>query len=239
MTRTLPILCTLFFIEACAVRQAASGVPTFPPDPLPVLEGPEDAEAMMHELWQDPSGADETAQAVPLPGGVSAPPGGGPTVFIAEVDSDRLATQLTLARAAVGECGWLLPDCSAAVWHTLARRAAVVGMTLRRMVLKYCSVFRGKHEGRRVWVRGLNADGKRPNGWPESASWSKHAVIWNRMYERAGLFLDGKVKDPCRGKPIHTGGDMDSHRMDPDDWRKVYCGVTHTRTSRQNFWERR
>ncbi len=174
--------------------------------------------------------------------GLGAGPAGKPD---AEAHAlDRQATQLTLGRAAVGECGWLLPDCEAGIWHTLARRTALVmqwisGTTLRGLVLRYCSVFRGKRDGRRVWVRGLRADGMRPNGWPSAASWDKHAPMWNRIYERAGQFLDGKVKDPCRGKPIHTGGDMDLHRMDTDQFRRVYCGRTYTRLRRQYFWERR
>ena len=63
---------------------------------------------------------------------------------VAIAHADRDATQLTLARAAVGECGWLLPDCEAALWHTMQRRAAMVqrwrpAYTLRQMVLKYCA----------------------------------------------------------------------------------------------------
>ncbi|NRA02872.1 MAG: hypothetical protein HRU00_09755 [Myxococcales bacterium] len=170
---------------------------------------------------------------------------------VAIAHADRDATQLTLARAAVGECGWLLPDCEAALWHTMQRRAAMVqrwrpAYTLRQMVLKYCAIFRGKHEGRRVWVRTLRP-GEKPNGWPDAkSSWEKHAPWWQRIYDRAGAYLDGQVKDPCagrkkrgKGKPIHTGGLMDKARMNPAKWREVDCGRTKTQLRTQFFWEPR
>ena len=160
-------------------------------------------------------------------------------------------TQLTLARAAVGECDLRMPDCEAALWHTMQRRAVMVqrfrpAYTLRMMVLKYCAIFRGKHEGRRVWVRALRPSGEQPPGWPRGASWEKHRPHWLRIYARAGDYLNGEVKDPCagrrkrgKGKPIHTGGLMDKGRMAPDKWREVDCGKTRTKLRTQFFWEAR
>lgn len=166
-------------------------------------------------------------------------------VMWASVAEAQAETQVVLARAAVGECGWLLPDCEAALWHTLLRRTVMVlrrqrpAYTLQRMVLKYCAVFRGKHQGRRVWIRLLQPDGEQPNGWPARSQWEKHRPWWNDVYARAGDFLAGKVKDPCKGKPIHTGGLVDRARMNPEDWQEVDCGRTRSESRAQFFWERR
>ncbi len=149
-------------------------------------------------------------------------------------------TQLTIARAAVGECGWKMPDCTAALWHTLARRRTHVaeripGYSLRKMFLQYCAIFKGRSEGRKRWVRGLRADAASPSGWTSGASWGKHMGRWQKVYARAGDFLQGNVPDPCKGKPVHTGSIVDAARMSPHRWQIVDCGVTRD----QIFWERK
>lgn len=108
-----------------------------------------------------------------------------------------------------------------------------------KQVLKYCAVFRGKYQGRRVWIRALQPDGAQPNGWPGRSKWDVHRPWWDRIYQRAGAFLSGEVKDRCKGKPIHTGGPRDRARMNPADWRMVDCGNTRTKEREQFFWERR
>ncbi len=147
--------------------------------------------------------------------------------------------QLWLARASVGECDFRLPDCHAAVWHTLRRRWLNLvlpqwpGYTLDRMARQYCAVFKGKSEKRKRWVRGLVADGSEPDGWPDAASWEVHGPHWEAIHDVAGDFLRGEVKDPCKGKPVHLGGLIDRARMNPHKWCMVRCG----KTGDQRFWE--
>ncbi len=132
----------------------------------------------------------------------------------------------------------------------MLRRAMMVrrwrpAYRLEMMLLKYCAVFRGKHEGRRIWVRALQPGTAEPTGWNPRSKWEKHAPQWNRIYDRAGAFLAGKVRDPCKGKPIHTGGRYDRWRMNPTDWSLIDCGVTRVPDCRagaeceQYFWARR
>lgn len=153
----------------------------------------------------------------------------------------RPVVQLWLARAAVGECDFILPDCHAATWFTLQRRWRRLMLrwpryTLDQMARNYCAVFKGKPERRKRWVRGLSAAGTRPDGWPSgNVPWARQSVRWAAIYARAGAFLRGEVKDPCRGKPTHLGGLIDRGRMSPHKWQMVPCG----RTGDQRFWEAR
>ncbi len=164
-----------------------------------------------------------------------------------------LPQQLTLARAAVGECDWHMPDCHAAVWHTLRRRWVESRMarpeklkhySMAKQFFQYCSVFKGPHRGRNRWVRGLRADAKKPAGWPHTADWGVHLMQWKLIYQRAGEFRSGKVADPCDGEPTHTGGLMDAKRMDSathrgkKKWCRVDCGETKRGQREQLFWER-
>lgn len=164
-------------------------------------------------------------------------PVGGEVDRVAHVDP---VVQLWLARAAVGECDFMLPDCHAATWGTLQRRLWTVILpqwpryTLDKLVRKYCAPFRGKPDARERWLRGLEASGK-PRDWPSNLDWDHYAPHWDAIYERAGAFLRGEVEDPCKGAPVHLGGLMDSARMSPHKWRTVNCGDT----GGQRFWELR
>lgn len=107
--------------------------------------------------------------------------------------------------------------------------------TLDQMARNYCAAFKGKSEGRKRWVRGLVASGDVPDGWPVRASWKRYAPHWKAVHQRAGAFLRGEVKDPCKGSPTHFGGLIDRARMNPHKWRMVPCG----NTGDQRFWAAR
>ncbi len=144
--------------------------------------------------------------------------------------------QLWLARAAVGECDLILPDCHAGTWWTLHRRWVRVmrrwpSYTLDQMARNYCAVFKGKPEGRKRWVRGLVAAATLPDGWPQArVPWERRSARWTSIYARAGAFLRGEVKDPCRGKPVHFGAGTDLLRFSLQDWERVHCGRTQAQT---------
>lgn len=150
-------------------------------------------------------------------------------------------TQRVIAQAAIAECGWLLPDCHAAVWHVLRRRADRRGRTLAQTTRAYCALWspRGGRTSRAQWVRSLHAPvaaaSPRPHGWPGNASWPRHAPMWRAVYHRAGDMLRGGVGDPCGSTAWHFGGAMDEARAKRAGWVRVQCGDT----GGQRFWGRR
>lgn len=156
---------------------------------------------------------------------------GGSDARDAEGPGVQAVVQLWLARASVAECDFMLPDCHAATWHTLQRRWRRAQRrwptyTLDQMARNYCAAFKGKPDGRKRWVRGLLAAGTQPDGWPSGASWERHSRWWARVYARAGAFLRGEVKDPCRGRPTHFGNVADMARFPPSEWKRIRCGRT-------------
>lgn len=170
-------------------------------------------------------------------------------VDTAHARSSLPPTQLVLGQSAVGECGLgKMPDCEAGVWSTLVRRW--VEATARRLArgqrafsmafqfVAYCKIFKGAHVGRAKWVRTLPDTTGKPSGWPRKLRWDVHEPLWHATYLRAGLFLRGLVPDPCDGEPVHTGGKMDRHRMNPKIWCEVSCGETKRGNREQFFWER-
>jgi hypothetical protein len=110
----------------------------------------------------------------------------------------------------------------AAVWHVLrARQKTMRGagrdIRLDAVARAYCAGFNGTTVSSRTrWVRDLNRRGKKPKGWPSNASWEKHRPIWKDTLDRASLFLEGKVSNPCPGAK-HFGntavGDIPKGRM--------------------------
>ncbi len=136
--------------------------------------------------------------------------------------------ELTLARAAVAECGWKKTDCHAATWHVMRRRQAKFSHRwedLGAMFHAYCALFRGKSKGRKQWLRSLSGRAE-PVGWPAASSWAKHTPLWIAVRNRAVLFLRGRVKDPCEGHPDHFGAGLDLLRFSPRKWRYASCGDT-------------
>lgn len=145
-------------------------------------------------------------------------------------------TQLVLAQAAVAECGWGDANCHAAGWHVLARRVSLSRnrRTLAETARAYCATWKPINRLRKPWVRALVAPGEiapEPSQWPAaSASWARHAPKWRAVYERAGAFLRGEVRDPCKGgKALHFGGDMDPPGP---GWAELQC----EQTVRQHFY---
>ena len=170
---------------------------------------------------------------------------GSPSVALA---AKRASTQLILARAAVAECGWRLPDCHAAVWHTFDNRIERMrrneslrpGYGIRELATNYCTALKSDPKtDRHWWVQGLPtpAPGVAPPvHWPAQSRWDKHLPMWTTIYERAGAFLSGSLSDPCAEPTFHFGGDMDRSGPKNQGWERVECGVTCTRDRCQHFW---
>lgn len=157
-------------------------------------------------------------------------------------------TQLVLARAAVAECGWQLPDCHAAVWHSfdnrirrLRRRGNLAPeYGIRELARNYCTALKSDpRTERQIWIQSLptpSPSAPEPAGWPEDSRWDKHLPLWKGIYDRAGAFLSGSLADPCEAPAFHFGGDMDAVGPKKQGWEKVDCGVTCTQDRCQHFW---
>jgi hypothetical protein len=116
----------------------------------------------------------------------------------------------TLARVAVLESGFSSTADHVAIWSVLRRRADRAGWPIERMAVAYSSPMRRGH-------------------WPAWAATAPREA-WDRVRERARLFLGGRLRAPCQAD--HWGdarGDL--ARALRAGWRRVGCGPT-----RNLFW---
>lgn len=139
--------------------------------------------------------------------------------------------RLALARAMVAEAGWVAERDHAAIAHVLARRwrrehLRYPDLTFRRMVELYCAAWNGKPTARQRWVRELAPTLERPRTFPRGLSWERHRPAWEAALQRSDAFFAGELADPCDGRAVHWGGEMDEA---PEHWRKVDCGATANR----------
>ncbi len=140
--------------------------------------------------------------------------------------------QIMLARAAVAECGWHPTNCYAGVWHTIKNRAERTDRTIPEMVRAYCATWdrRTRDKPRARWVRELGPT--KPQHWPVNVIWDKHVKYWERAYNGAGAFLQGKVKNPCHKVPVHFGARYGKDLANAVGWEALECGPT----GRQGFY---
>lgn len=140
---------------------------------------------------------------------------------------------LTLAQCVVGEGGWLSRRDHDGIAWVLARRWR---MRIQRHPLTrfvdvmhvYCKALgAGRREptARQRWVRALRGAAI-PEGWPRNASWARHLPWWRAAYQRIGQWQLGKVRDPCRGRALHWGGDMDIPLAEAKGLVEIDCGDT-------------
>lgn len=81
------------------------------------------------------------------------------------------------------------------------------------VIRTYCAgLGRHAHTRRQRWVRELPADGEtRPEHWPDTASWERHAPRWRRVLQLVDEWAAGEHPDPCP-RARHFGGPMDEPR---------------------------
>lgn len=148
-------------------------------------------------------------------------------------------THIWLARAMVAEAGWDAPRDHVAIAHVLARRwrrAVERWPTLRFLdvIRNYCAGlgdFRRSLTPRQRWLRALDFEVARPEGWPRSASWKRHANYWRNALKRSQRWASGRIKDPCQGKAWHWGGTIDSPygrmvAVDCGETRNTFYGMS-------------
>lgn len=149
---------------------------------------------------------------------------------------------LWLSRAMVAEAGWHAERDHRGLAYVLARRwkRAVRRFPLWRFidqVREYCTALGGGRRSlspRQVWLRtlpmvspegiGPSTGDAAPEGWPRNAApWSQHRARWRSVLRRADQWHRGELRDPCRGRAVAWGGDMDdpSEALEPVD-----CGDT-------------
>lgn len=142
------------------------------------------------------------------------------------------STQLTLARAMVGEADWHEPD-HVAIAFVLARRwrihlarasarkdqAEQASLSFQRYISLYSAPLRSISP-RTKWIRSL------PWG-PLDGPYSQR---WDRVQKVVTWWGEGRLKDPCPSA-VHWGGAMDRPSK---SWHPVSCGLT-----RNIFYTRR
>lgn len=142
-----------------------------------------------------------------------------------------LSTRLWLARAMVGEAGWLARRDHIAIAYVLKRRWKTMRkrwsqIRFKTVVLSYSKALGGgrrEYTARQLWVRNLGFDLHKPKGWPQKISWKRHSKYWKSILKYVVQWGDGKLSDPCRGRSYHWGGytDIPNNRLFPID-----CGET-------------
>jgi hypothetical protein len=145
-------------------------------------------------------------------------------------------TRLVLARALVGEVGFILDDKDemeqAAVAYVFLSRYETrsrlqEGETFVKTIRAYSTAVRPSRRPtrRQRWVRALPAPTlwlrggieeaisslPPPRGWNKKARWSNFQDKWVRTYLMVQQWYEGKVENPCPGAR-HFGGDMDPRR---------------------------
>lgn len=134
----------------------------------------------------------------------------------------------------VAEAGWYAKRDHIGIAYVLARRWRQVVRRLPHLrfvdiIRLYCTALRPRRRqpsARQRWLLALHGP-ERPAGWPShKADWDVYRPRWRATYERAGDFLEGRLRDPCKGKAMHWGGDMDLELADKKGLVPVDCGDT-------------
>ena len=124
-------------------------------------------------------------------------------------------TQLTLARAMVGEADWHEPD-HVAIAYVLARRWRI--HQLNREPLSFQRYIE-------LYSASLRSDSER-SGWIRSLPWGplpgQYEQRWSRVQKLVRAWGEGLIKDPCP-QAMHWGGTMDRPAR---SWHPVSCGLT-------------
>lgn len=158
-------------------------------------------------------------------------------VTVMHTCSANADTALLLAQSCAGEAGFdsaETGECDA-IMHVYRKRLPHVDVcdSIRCVALRYSAAIK-PGVGRR-WVRGLNREGKRPDGWPsERAHWPRYRDRWFALVRRADAFIRGEVFDPLPNAE-HYGGAMD-RGLNPRQWRWIQ---NHNMRLRNRFYERR
>ena len=69
----------------------------------------------------------------------------------------------------------------------------------------------------------MRLDLEEPESWPANVSWDVYRKPWARVVLLARAWMEGRVRDPCRGRSWHWGGPMDRRR---EVFEPVDCGPT-------------
>lgn len=127
-------------------------------------------------------------------------------------------THVWTARAMIAEGGWQSGNDHIAVAFVFSRRWKAMqkrwpDLRFLDVVFRYSKGLganRREYKKRQIWIRALSPSMLQPAGWPaDKASWPKHKALWAKTLDRARLWSEGRLLDPCRGLAFHFGGDMD------------------------------
>jgi|TARA_Y100000310_G_C20284851_1_gene624370 hypothetical protein len=139
-------------------------------------------------------------------------------------------TAVLLARSCVGESGWnsyATGECAAILW-VYARRAKIVGTSLRAMAKRYSSALKRHNKHMRPWLFELEASAKRPKSWPRGLWWvtpentkePSKRDHWKSILALVESWSLGKVANPIP-EAIHYGGVVDRGRARANGMKKI------------------
>jgi hypothetical protein len=135
---------------------------------------------------------------------------------------------LMLARTCVSERGWRVDtnDC-AAIYEVALNRATSRGIPLARAMRELSPRLHGAGPMARLWLRGLEANGRRPWAWP-AASWARHRPMWLATYDEALELVAGAREPVCERPPVSWGAPwiVDARERRGGRWEAVACGET-------------
>lgn len=155
------------------------------------------------------------------------------SVYTSNAQAQSPNVQLALAKICVNEAGLQLTDDCAAIAEVLRARSSVGRVTMGIMRAYSGGVFDPARSDSRAWVSYLNPQGRKPQHWPENASWGRLRATWLAIYHRAGQILRGEITSQCVEPVDHWGGDMDTEAFVAyyPNARIIDCGNTEN-----NFW---
>lgn len=169
--------------------------------------------------------------------GADTPPSDGavPAAPAATSSPTTVREQLELAVAMVvaNEAGFRSPGDANLIWQVVsrfrsneARLAWLRSHSCRVLGQEYCRRPRPCPEDRNCqWARELTWGDTPPTAWPADAG-AFPAHSWGRLRAHVRQLVRHGAPNPCNGRPITWGGDMDAERALEQGLVALDCGET-------------
>lgn len=113
---------------------------------------------------------------------------------------DYTEREVLVARLAVNEASWRLPDAEAIAY-------ARATWTVDRLRAGHRRALAPVRTDARAWISDLHPDAHEPAGWPAHLEWQgRHRDSWLAVLATVRRVLDGRVPAHCDTRPQTWGG---------------------------------